>query len=604
MGVMRRNPSRCHFVWSNIDVCSDQENASLMLTFRKGTMPGSFGSQMRAIRYSLRSLFRVSHGQTMGDDRATKSHSGLGPDIERAAIERQLQKILASTLFRDAPRTCRFLKHIVHAAIDGRADKIKGYTLGIDVFDRSHDFNPVTDTIVRVQANKLRSRLDQYYADEGRDDPVRVRVPKGRYIPFFEIACDPTSDSSPPGAHFKREDPRMALVVMPFENLSNPEHELLAIAFTEEIIAALSKFRELRVMSRHVTARYTSQDRDPIRIGAELGVRYVVAGTFWQSGHKVRIAITLTCAKTGDQVLSERFDRDLSAQNLLEIQDDIASLTAVKIAAPHGVIHRYGARQRAETNDLDAYQARLLASEYWWKPCAASHKRVRTLLKRAVEHDPNYAGAWAMLALIYGDEVRNQYNQDTPDPLNNALVAAERAVELDDLNATGLFALAVTQFGLRNHAAFEDAARRAVKVNPNDPDVLAFLAFCRAMNNDQQLARAEVERALELCPNAPGWFHSTIFVLEFMDGRYDLALESARRFGHSVRWGSELFEALCLSMLGLNEEAEDCLRAFEAVHGPAEALLSTLAEIWNFPAPLRKRFSIALSRIPKLHQKR
>lgn len=99
----------------------------------------------------------------------------------------QLSRILASRTFANAPSLSRLLRYLVEQTLEGHADRLKEYSLGVDVFDRGTAFDPRTETIVRVQARRLRDKLAQYYATEGRLDPVVIELPKGHYVPTF---CD------------------------------------------------------------------------------------------------------------------------------------------------------------------------------------------------------------------------------------------------------------------------------------------------------------------------------------------------------------------------------------------------------------------------------
>ena len=325
--------------------------------------------------------------------------------LDRRTIEAHLARVVESRQFADTTRLKRFLIHIVTETLEGRSKTLKGYTLGVDVFDKPADFDPRTDTIVRVLANKLRARLEAYYAKEGRGERLRIKLPKGQYVPDFEIA----DRSSDPASRATRGDPRASVAVMPFENLSaDPSLENFALAFSVDILTALSRFRELRVLSRHVTWQYIVSRPEPKALGAELGVRYLVEGTYRRTETAVRVTVHLVCTTTGDEILSESFDRDLSAQSHFEIQDDVAGRTAAKIAAPQGMIHRVGTRKRAETDNLDAYEARLLATEYWRAPSPALHARdpvdartrggARSGLCRRVgyarHHLPRHAASW------------------------------------------------------------------------------------------------------------------------------------------------------------------------------------------------------------------
>jgi predicted ATPase len=110
-----------------------------------------------------------------------------GPDASSAtsSIRAQLDRLLASRTFANAPGLTRFLEHIVTQAMGGHGDRLKEYGIGVDVFQRGTSFDPNTDTIVRVSARRLRAKLSEYYATEGQADAIVVDLPKGRYVPEF-----------------------------------------------------------------------------------------------------------------------------------------------------------------------------------------------------------------------------------------------------------------------------------------------------------------------------------------------------------------------------------------------------------------------------------
>src|SRR5215831_3272984 len=96
---------------------------------------------------------------------------GENPIAPPGSVREQLTRILLSPIFTRAPSLSRFLRHVVEQTLASNANLLSEYSLGLDVFDRGASFDPATDTIVRVQARKLRSKLEQYYAFEGRKDP-------------------------------------------------------------------------------------------------------------------------------------------------------------------------------------------------------------------------------------------------------------------------------------------------------------------------------------------------------------------------------------------------------------------------------------------------
>ncbi|WP_221939336.1 hypothetical protein, partial [Mycobacterium sp. KBS0706] len=87
--------------------------------------------------------------------------------------------------FSASERNRRFLRYIVDETLDGRADRIKGYSVGVAVFDRDTSFDPQLDPIVRIEASRLRRSLDYYYVAGGKDDEICITIPKGSYVPVF-----------------------------------------------------------------------------------------------------------------------------------------------------------------------------------------------------------------------------------------------------------------------------------------------------------------------------------------------------------------------------------------------------------------------------------
>src|ERR1035441_6517346 len=97
------------------------------------------------------------------------------------AIRAQLERLTGSAVLLQSPRKQRLLRHIVDATLSGAADRLKGYTLGVEVFDRGAGFDPNIDPIVRVEMGRLRSKLIEFYSDQGATDRVLIELPKGDY---------------------------------------------------------------------------------------------------------------------------------------------------------------------------------------------------------------------------------------------------------------------------------------------------------------------------------------------------------------------------------------------------------------------------------------
>ena len=112
------------------------------------------------------------------------------PTPDAGMIQSQLERIFASPEFQATNRQREFLQFVVAETIAGRSDEIKGYTVATQVFGRSENFDQATDPLVSIQANKLRRALERYYLVTGQNDPVRIDIPKGTYVPTFIEQAD------------------------------------------------------------------------------------------------------------------------------------------------------------------------------------------------------------------------------------------------------------------------------------------------------------------------------------------------------------------------------------------------------------------------------
>jgi len=114
----------------------------------------------------------------------------------RAAIEAQLSRMCSAALFRRKPRVRSFLEFTVRQTLDNQHSRLKEYSIAVEVFHRPEDFDPRLDSIVRVEARRLRATVERYYETEGREDHTIIRYRRGSYIPSFETRDERTRMAS------------------------------------------------------------------------------------------------------------------------------------------------------------------------------------------------------------------------------------------------------------------------------------------------------------------------------------------------------------------------------------------------------------------------
>ncbi len=103
-----------------------------------------------------------------------------------------MDRVLNSTILRGTPRRVAFLRFVVEESLSGRPERLKGYTIAIEALGRKDNFDPQTNPLVRVEAGRLRTALQNYYAGPGADDPIEIALPRGSYIPTFSRRRPPS----------------------------------------------------------------------------------------------------------------------------------------------------------------------------------------------------------------------------------------------------------------------------------------------------------------------------------------------------------------------------------------------------------------------------
>jgi len=267
-----------------------------------------------------------------------------------------------------------------------------------------------------------------------------------------------------------------SIAVLPFTNLSgDPEQEYFADGVVEEIITALSRFRWLFVIARNSSLAYKGKPTDVKQVGRELGVRYVLEGTFRKAAGRVRITGQLIEASTGHHVWGDRFDGRL--EDLFALQDEVTS-SVVGALAPRLQEAEIERVQRKPTESLDAYENYLRGLAGINRGTEAGLVEALPLLYRAIELDPQFASAYGVLAETYTARLANGWTLDAERELPEALRLARKGIELDRNDpvalAYGRLVLYYIAHEFENGVAF---IRQALELNPNFAAAWDFLGF-------------------------------------------------------------------------------------------------------------------------------
>lgn len=501
----------------------------------------------------------------------------------------QMERILSDPSFEANARRKAMFRYLVEEAVAGRGELLKGFTVATAVFGRDDSFDPQSDPIVRIEARRLRSDLDAYYAGKGHSDRLRIVIPKGGYLPLAywqndlpqtepalarpsgagqpaepetEIEVGPSVRVQPknravtlmllgsalllsavavfglwqwqrPATNVAVQQTSVPVMVLPFDALgASDEETALSVGLTQELIADLMQFSGLRLYTANASFRQ-DPNADAAALGKDLGVTYVVRGSVATEGDGLQVITDLEDATSGRVLWSKSSYITLTPGELIATRAKIAGDIARQLGQTYGVIKTDVARSVAaqQSGELRSYLCVLRAHEYRRTFDTALYPTTLDCLENATAEDPAFAEAWAMLAFLRLDAARySLVAQDAKaQKMRDAATAASRALKLDPENLSGLQALAAIDYYGGDFDASEDLMRKAVELHPNDPDTLVQFGWRLAARGKWDEGIPLVEKGIARTMNPPGWYYHAIAVHDYVLGDYAGAVDAAER---------------------------------------------------------------------------
>ena len=342
-------------------------------------------------------------------------------------------------------------------------------------------------------------------------------------------ATEITSAAAPAGAAeaVPSASPELSIAVLPFENLTgDQEQDLFADGIAEDLITALSKISEVLVIARNSTAQYKGRAVDPVHVASELGVRYVVQGSFRRAGRRLRVAAQLVDARGGRTIWADRYDRDL--EDIFGVQDDITRqiVTALEVKLTQGEQARLWHRH---AHSMEAYEDYLRGLDSYNRFTKSSNRQARHHFESAIARSPEFAAAYHYLGWAHMTDGWFDWSPDRDASLSQALACADKAIAVDETHADGYAVRAFihTLRGDHDRAAVE--AEHAVALSPGGATVCHMLALVRLFGGDPQEAASLERQALRLSPLAQDNYLVVLGHACCLLGRFAEAVEALKR---------------------------------------------------------------------------
>jgi adenylate cyclase len=469
----------------------------------------------------------------------------------------QLERILSSRHFHVSEQRRAFLKFVVDQTLAGNEGEIKGYTVATQVFGRDTDFDQKNDPVVSVHAGKLRRALERYYLTAGRNDSIRINIPKGTYVPTFTKQSG-YEEYAVSESIFSNENRYMGswptLSILPFENLTDDlEQDYLAVGLRTELAHELARYQEIRVL---MVKPLRQAERPSVDIA-----RFVLGGSVRKDQSTIKVTVYLKDTLNDTQIWSDAYQSDFAATKLIAFQEEIAQVIAVKTVGERGVIYKtLSAESRnIPPKKLKTYEA--ILRYYDWDLSHTPERLLRALeaLEIALKVESTCGQAWGMLGLLYGFAYTLEFPGFKENFNDRAIEYCKKGVQLNPANQRSRVRLALIRLFQDDVVAAQHEIDFALALNPNSLLMLDGIGYVLTLLGDWDRGPALIRRIMRLNPYYNRVVHYALWVDWVRRDDYEKAYLETFNFKQPPVFWNPLMRTAALGCLGRIGEAKMAL---------------------------------------------
>ena len=481
-------------------------------------------------------------------------------------IREQLSRVLSSASFKRSAILSRFLEFVVSETLIGNEQTLKEYVIAVNVLNKSPDFNPQLNGIVRIHANRLRKLLNDYYLSEGADDPVVLSIPKGRYIPCFGKRPEKGQDSAGHKSDRRPEEEGVSetkptVAVLPFDCFQEDERlDVVCSVLCHDLTVELSRFAEIGVITNYSIQCALRKTSDVEQLVSNLGVDYLITGYCVREGKRTRINTELNDCVQNKLLWAESYYLD----DLKNVWVSGYKRIIHKIAAMTGGF--FGSIYRNTLNDHVPVNYDYLYAIYWHNRyhgqfTEEAFKETLKAIEKGLLKSPGNALLLALKAELLLNLMVMVPNPEK-DYLHRGTVLVKKAISSD---ATCQHAYQVyTWANLLHHDHVEvyRSIEKCLALNPNNPMYLGQMGFAYVCAGDYERGLDLMSESINLNPFYT-WNLNIGFALYFIHcNDYEEALLWAEKVNRRKFLWDPLLRA---SILGLLKDREGASRAAKEV---------------------------------------
>lgn len=474
-------------------------------------------------------------------------------EMDTPAIQAELERILHSRCFRSRKILQKLLAYIVNQSVTGNASHISQYSIAVEGLNKAADFNSATDPLIRIQAGRLRKQLEEYYATEGRYNPLRISLPSRSYQPVF---TPHTLESKRLPALAEEYSPSLSqgpgIVCIPRSFTPDTSSGWLFIArLTRDYVNLLTRFNFCQILFADETL--WQQPDQPGQAWHTCGADYALFFDLLHESGVYRLECNLIHNSSPQTVWAHTFQLGEGYPERTQLEMVFRRIAHDTISYDPGIAHTHWAQQLLAAGKPVLPQHSVLAAvrQYLWEPSPAAFQTSFRACEQRLEKFPHDTQAW----LVYANHCFAEYGVKfniVESPHTKIASATDALLQLSPGNA---HTHAFRALGCLLEEDFEqcrEALQTAHTINPLDSYLNVQLGLLYLALDDWQTGTQLIQDSIDISPVYPDWYHIPLSISHYRAGRYLTALEEANKIRLKHLWTPMLRTALyhCNQRLG------------------------------------------------------
>lgn len=475
-------------------------------------------------------------------------------------IKQQVSRILETQSFKSSNILSRFLYYIVSETLEGKGGSLKEYVIATNVLNRNYDFDPQLDAIVRIHARRLRNLLDEYYNGEGLHDPIRISIPKGRYVPVFDKNKAKESHQKKAGNEIRYSilsEPVIA--VIPDTTVkTNERTEVVCEVFCRDLSVELSRFNEIIVVSNYSIGVALDDYKNLDIIANRLGIDYIIGISCYSEEENIKVTVEVNSVLKKQLIWAESFNFDHNKSNRIKHYASAIKKILGMVGGFFGLVYRDSLALRIP-EDFDHMYAVYWHNHYHKHFSYEAFQQSLKAVNIGLKQNPENSLLTSFKAQLYLD-LNAMGVQGDVDYFSEGQKLTFKALDLDQNNQHAWMMLAWTNLLEHNKKEFIRSAEKCISINPNNVMYTGSIGFGYECAGVYEKGLEIMSESIRMNPYY-FWNMNLGFCYYFLSHKeFDEAFIWAEKINREGLVWDPLLRASCLGHIGRKKEASRAIQ--------------------------------------------